>query len=223
VETFILIVKIFYPAGNHGFVTFPLYKQIIMRLLFITVLFSCLNFVSTHAQSPNVFYNKKFKWTITLPEGLDTVNAVEWKKMQSKGEELIEETLGQEMIVTVKTLLVMRYDRFNYFECNYQPYDSTEFDSYATSFNEVNEILYNTFKAQIPEAKMDSSTGSAMIDGLEFLQYKVVIRLGDQLELNWYMFSRLFGTDEFTVNIMTADRTKEKELIEAFFRSTFRK
>jgi len=194
-----------------------------MRLLCFIVIISFLNSLNTVAQSPNVYYNKKFKWTITLPEGLDTVNTVEWKKMQSKGEELIEETMGMEMIVEVKTLIVMRYDRFNYFESNYQPYDTTAFDSYAAGFTEVNEILYNTFKAQVPEAKLDSASSTAVIDGLDFLQYKVVIRLSDTVELNWYMFSRLFGSNEFTVNIMTTDRTKEKELMEAFFRSTFGK
>lgn len=200
-----------------------MYNQIFMRLLISIVIISCLNSLSTAAQSPNVYYNKKFKWTITLPEGLDTVNTAEWKKMQNKGEEIIEETYGVDMDIKVKTLIVMRYDLFNYFESNYQPYDTTAFDSYDAGFNEVNELLYNTFKAQIPEATLDSASSTAVIDGLDFLQYKVVIRLNDTVELNWYMFSRLFGSNEFTVNIMTADRAKEQELMNAFFRSTFGK
>lgn len=194
-----------------------------MRLLYFIVIISCLNTLDTAAQSPNVYYNKEYKWTIILPEGLDTVNTTEWKKMQSKGKEAIEDTYGMEMKDEVRTLIVMRYDQFNYFESNSQPYDTTAFDSYAAGFNEVNEILYNTFKAQIPEAKLDSASSTVVIDGLEFRQFKVVIRLGETVELIWYMFSRLFGPNEFTVNIMTADRTKEKELMDAFFRSTFGK
>jgi hypothetical protein len=41
--------------------------------------------------------------------------------------------------------------------------------------------------------------------------------------MNWQIFSRLFGKKEFTVNIITVDKQKEKELLDSWLNSKFGK
>ena len=56
-----------------------------------------------------------------------------------------------------KTIFVFQSDQFNYFESNYQFFDTTNDGNYLESFKEVNNILYGTFEAQMKGAKLDSS------------------------------------------------------------------
>jgi len=91
-------------------------------------------------------YNKDFKWTVSIPAGFDTVSAGKWAQMQNRGADAIEKTYGAEVENNAKTIFVFQSDRFNYFESNYQPFDTTKDGNYLESFREVNDLLYGTFE-----------------------------------------------------------------------------
>lgn len=166
-------------------------------------------------------YNSDFKWTITIPAGFDTVSAEKWAKMQNRGEDAIEKTYDAEIQNNSKTIFVFQNGQFNYFESNYQPFDTKEYGSHAENFREVNKILYGTFEAQMKGAKLDSSSSTKKIDGLTFQTYKLAITYPNKMVMTLQMFSRIFGKNEFTVNIMTVDKQKEKELLESWLNSKF--
>jgi hypothetical protein len=166
-------------------------------------------------------YNKDFKWTIAIPAGFDTVDAKVWAKMQNRGAETIEKTYDVEVENQAKTIFVFRNDQVNYFESNYQPFDTTKDGNYIESFREVNKILYGTFQAQMKDATLDSTSSSLLINGLLFQTFKINITLPNKMVLRMLMYSRLFGKKEFTVNIMTLDRNKEKELLDCWLNSKF--
>lgn len=190
---------------------------------FLLIVITCF-FISCNGQSKSqtkTVFNKDFKWTINIPAGFDTVNAEVWAKMQNRGAEMIEKTYDGKVENNAKTIFVFRSDETNYFESNYQPFDTSKDGNYLESFKEVNEILYKTFEEQMKDVKLDSSSSTQVVSGLTFQTFKVTVTLPNKMVLNVFMYSRLFGKREFTVNIMTLDRQKEKELLDSWLNSKF--
>lgn len=171
----------------------------------------------------NTIYNKDFKWTIHIPSGFDTVGAEKWAKMQDRGADAIEKTYDAKVENNAKIIFVFQKDQLNYFESNYQPFDTAIDGNYLESFKEVNQMLYGTFKAQMQGTQLDSSSSTQTISGLTFQTFKVAITFPNKMVMNCQIFSRLFGKKEFTVNIMTVDKQKEKELLDSWLNSKFDK
>jgi hypothetical protein len=191
--------------------------------LLLTIAFFCISCLGQSKNERKTVYNKDFKWTINIPSGFDSVSADVWAKMQNRGQDMVEKTYDAKLENNVKTIFVFRSDETNYFESNYQPFDTSKDGNYLENFREVNNILYGTFEAQIKNAKLDSSSSTQVVSGLKFQTFKVAITLPNKMVLNVLMYSRLFGNREFTVNIMALDRQKEKELLECWFNSKFDK
>ncbi|WP_316839313.1 hypothetical protein [Pedobacter gandavensis] len=166
-------------------------------------------------------FNKEFNWKITIPEGFENVNAVEWAKMQNKGKEAIEKTYGGEVENKTKVIFAFRADKFNYFESNWQPYDVSKDGDYLESCKKINQILFDTFKNQMPGAKLDSLSSEQTIDGLKFNKFKMVINFPNNMVMDFIMFNRLFDKKEFTVSIIGIDKKKTELLLEAWKNSKF--
>jgi hypothetical protein len=81
-------------------------------------------------------------------------------------------------------------------------------------------MIYATFETQMTGARLDSSSSIETISGLQFLVFKVRVGLGDTVLDCWY-YRRLFGKKELLVNITTADKEKQKALLEAWRKSKF--
>ena len=171
-----------------------------------------------------VVFNEDFNWTITIPKNFENVSAKEWKKMQNKGADAIEKTFEEEVDASqVKTIFVFRSGQHNYFESNYQPFDTEIDGDYFETFEAVSEILYETFKAQIPGAKIDKKITVENIDNLEFQTLKIKIEYPNKMVMNMLMFCRLFDKKEFTVNIMYVDEAKGKQMLDSWKKSKFTK
>ena len=194
-------------------------KGIILTLLTTLILFQSCN--SQKKSAPKEIYNMEFNWKIEIPAGFESVPAEQWMKMQARGGSAIEKTYDAKIENKSITIFVFRSGQLNYFESNYQPFDSTTDGSYLESFRNVNDVLYGTFEAQMPKAKLDSASSQETIDGKLFHTFKVRITIPDKLVMDFWMFSRLFGNKEFTVNIMTVDAEKQKLLLNAWRKSKF--
>jgi hypothetical protein len=194
------------------------------RLKYILICLTILIQSSNGQPTPKKeIYNQDFNWTITIPENFQNVNAEDWAKMQNKGAELIEKTYNEKVIRQVKTIFVFKSDQLNYFESNYQPFDIATDGDYLESCKNVNNMLYETFKTQMPDIKIDSTTTTQRIDSLEFQTFKVKIEYPNKMILNVLMFSRLFDKKEFSVNIMYVDNKKGQQMLESWEKSKFTK
>lgn len=171
-------------------------------------------------ESQKVFIDD-FNWTITIPEGFDSVSASDWKKMQNKGADAIEQTFDEEVVNQTTTLFVFSSDQLNYFESNYQPYDTAVDGNYVESTKAVADVLYETFMAQIPGVKIDSTRSVEKIDNLEFQKLTMKVTYPNDMMMNLYMYSRLFDKREFAVNIMYVDESKGQKMLEAWNASRF--
>lgn len=194
-------------------------KLIYSIICFTITLQSCNGQISPKKE----IYNQDFSWTITIPENFQNVSAEEWAKLQNKGAEAIEKTYEEEVINQSKTIFVFKSDQFNYFESNYQPFDISIDGDYLESCKNVNDILYETFKAQIPNIKIDTTKTVEKIDNLEFQIFKMKIEYPNKMVLNVLMYNRLFDKKELTVNIMYVDNKKGQLMLEAWEKSKFTK
>ena len=143
--------------------------------------------------------------------------------MQNKGADAIEKTYDEKVINQSKTIFVFKSDQLNYFESNYQPFDIAIDGNYLESCKDVNNILYETFKTQMPDIKIDSTSTIEKIDNLEFQTFKMKVEYPNKMVLNVLMFSRLFDKKEFSVNIMYVDNNKGQQMLESWRKSKFTK
>src|SRR5690606_1788507 len=147
----------------------------------------------------------------------------EWAKMQNKGADAIEKTYNEEVVNQAKTIFVFKSDQLNYFESNYQPFDTAIDGDYLESCKNVNNMLYETFITQMPDIKIDSTSTVEKIDNLEFQTFKMKIEYPNKMTMNVLMFSRLFDKKEFTVNIMYVDKKKGEQMLDSWKKSKFTK
>jgi len=189
-------------------------------LIGLTIIFQSCNGQTTPKKE---IYNKDFNWTITIPENFENVSAEEWAKMQNKGADAIEKTYNEEVVNQAKTIFVFKSDQLNYFESNYQPFDTAIDGDYLESCKNVNNMLYETFITQMPDIKIDSTSSIEKIDNLEFQTFKMKIEYPNKMTMNVLMFSRLFDKKEFTVNIMYVDKKKGEQMLDSWKKSKFTK
>ena len=168
-------------------------------------------------------HSKDFNWTITIPENFENVSSSDWAKMQNKGADAIEKTYEGEVINRSKTIFVFKSDQLNYFESNYQPFDPSVDGDYLESCKAVDEVLYETFKAQMPGVKIDTTRTVEKIDNLEFQKLFMKVEYPNKMVLNLLIFSRLFDKRWFTVNIMYVDKLKGQKMLDSWVQSKFTK
>jgi len=168
-------------------------------------------------------YNKEFNWTITIPENFENVSSEQWAKMQNKGADAIEKTYDNKVVNQTKVLFVFKSDQMNYFESNYQPFDTATDGNYLESCKNVNDMLYETFKTQLPDIKIDTTRTVNKIDNLEFQTFKMRVEYPNRMVLNVMMFSRLFDKKELSVNIMYVDKKKGELMLNYWTKSKFTK
>ena len=193
-----------------------------MNKLLLLLFVMCCN--SGIAQTTdNSYYNSDFKWKMDLPENFEKVPVAEWRKKQNQGKEAMEKTVGAEVDNQTSILFVLRSGDFNYLEANSQPFDTAKDGNYEESCKMVDSLLCATFKAQAPNATIETSTGKETIGGVEFLTFHLVMHITEQISFNCTMYNHLFGKKEFTVNVMYIDADKGKAMTAAWKASQFDK
>jgi hypothetical protein len=191
------------------------------RFLFIVTalfMFSCTDADKTKDVT---VHNEQFNWTIAIPDGFERETVEEMKELQERGAQAIEETFDTEIENLAKSIFVFKKDETNYFDSNHQPFDTAIDGDYLTSCNGVNQVIYETFMAQMPDVPMDSNSTTQMIDGLEFQQFNIVIDFPGDVKLTTHMYSRLFGTEELTINIMYVEPKSGEEMMASWLNSSF--
>ena len=191
------------------------------HILLVCVILTHFCYSQTNATQK--LYNELFKWSVTIPEGFEKISAAESDKFKNKGINAIEDTFGETVIDESETIFVFKNGPANVFEANYQPFDTEIDGDYSESRKAVNDILYETFKTQMPKAKITRSNSTEKIDGLTFYVHTINIELPNKMVLKAMMFNRLFGKREFTVNIMFLDKILGEQLLDAWRSSTFGK
>ena len=192
------------------------FSTVFFPTLLILILTSCSE--ETKPIDPNAVFNEEFNWTISIPKQFEKLSAIEWNQIQNGGEEIIDTTDEQ----LAKTIVVFRNGDFNYFESNYQLYDSIVDGNYNASCQSLNEGMYENFKEQMPGMQIDSSSSIELIDELAFQNFKISINFPNGMTLNSNIYSRLFDDRELSVNIMYVDNKVGEEMLSVWRKSSFK-
>ena len=176
-----------------------------------------------HQAPKREIHNDLFDWSITIPEGYDTISAAQAARMQDKGAQAIEKTFNEKVEGRANTVFMLSSGPTNYFESNYQSFDTATDGNYAASCKNVYGIIYQTFISQLPNIIIDSAMRTEQIDDLTFQTCDIVMRLPNDKVIHSLMYNRLFGTKDLTVSITYADEKKGKALLEAWKNSKFGK
>ena len=166
-------------------------------------------------------YNAGFQWKLTIPAGFDDVDSAELAQAQNKGARAIEQTYNNKVENHTTPLFVFKSGRFNRFESNRQPFDVAKDGDYRRSCKNVDEILYQTLKAQSKGAKIDTSYSSETIDKVVFEVFSLKMNLGGGHELDMLLYGHLFNRQELSVSVGYLDADKGTQMLSALRRSTF--
>lgn len=190
-----------------------------MKRIFFSILLAATSSFA-FAQDAQEFYSQDFGWRIKIPANFTIVPTENQTDLQNKGTKIVENTYGTEIVNQAKTLFMYQRGYMNYIEGNYQPFDTTE--NYLEQCKAVNDIVFETFKTQMPGSTIDSAYYRQTVGGLEFYVFKVDIHFPNStIVFHGRMFSRPFKDRELAVNIMYVDEKIGKELLDAWLSSRF--
>lgn len=192
-----------------------------MKKYFYTLLvFSFFHFNSFGQKKISI---SQFNWTIEIPNNYTEVDPETWGNQQKKGEELIENTFGEELTNETVTLFVYKNEELNSIESNYQPFDEAIDGNYIEVFDDVNALLYETMITQLPDIEIETKRGAKMIDNLLFQSFEMKITYPNKMIVYFLMFSMLFEKEELTINIIYVDEKQGELMKNALFNSKFGK
>jgi hypothetical protein len=194
-----------------------------MNKIFLYLFFGVSISGFSQALNPTHTY-KEFGWTITIPSEFEAVNEAEWATIEDRGVKAIEETHGEQLIDQTTTLFAYRNNQFNVFESNNQPFDENVDGNWVASCKEVNDIVFQTFQAQMPNIPIDSTSSVETIAGRKFQTFMIKASLPNGIQLKSLMFSSLFPNlkKELTVSITSVDDVQFEKMLRAFRTSRFK-
>tara|TARA_B110001452_G_scaffold265266_1_gene269639 strand:- start:135 stop:725 length:591 start_codon:yes stop_codon:yes gene_type:complete len=194
-------------------------EKIISNCIILLLLFSSSN--SQTKSNPETLKIEEFNWTVIIPENFEPINQEEWNKTLNKGINAIEGTFEEEVNNQATTIFTYKNGQFNNFEANWQPFDIEIDGDYMETYSEVNEMIYQTFETQMPDAKLDSISTTQKVSGLEFQRFDISIDFPNGIKMKTIGFSRLFDKKEFTMNITSVDEKIGQKMLDAFLNSKF--
>lgn len=162
------------------------------------------------------FYNKDFKWQVTIPKNYESKPIVE--KDREIGKKLIEEVYNQKVeFVTIPIFNYMK-GKTSKFQAHYTKLDSTQ--NFVNEFNKANEIFQRAVQYRLPDSKLEVIKSTKIISGLEFKTFQMKVQ-EDNDSTTFQCFSRLFGDRKLDILIVYQDEISGNELLGALEKSNF--
>lgn len=175
-----------------------------------------------HVQE-NIYKSTEIGWSIKIPDGWEVVTKDVIEAYDQKGKDAIEKTAGAEVDISgIKHLISFKKNPFNLFASTSEPFEEEYPGEYIENGKYLNELIFDTFRDQ--GIKADSSSGIAIIDGLEFITFETKIYGKDgKLILNQIMYSRLINGYDFGININYNNITDRDVMLKVLKESRFDK
>ena len=189
-----------------------------LLVILVTALFPCVLFAQEEVDDSG-FFSPEFNWHIGIPPGFTKVDPESWDLQKG-----IQDSLQVDSLVLAnapKTILAFKSNDYNYFESNWQPYNTKVRGDYNDHCQAVSKQLYRTFAEQIPDAQIDTASSVQIIGTLEFKKFVLKMTLPNGVTLSSHMYSRLFDDKEFSANLFYTNDDQGTLLMEAWLYSRF--
>jgi hypothetical protein len=164
------------------------------------------------------FYSPEFNWHIDIPPGFEEIEPAIWDLQKGVPDSTLTDSLATGY---PQTILAFKSTDYNYFESNWQTYDSRLKGDYGSHCQSVANQLYQTFANQFPEAQIDTATSNQLVGTLEFEKFVLKMTLPNGVTLNSYMYSRLFDDKEFSANVFYVNNELGTMLLQSWLYSRF--
>lgn len=173
-----------------------------------------------HAAAGN--YNfKEVGWTFTLPADFKTIDSARNAAMNEKGKKAMEDANNTTMDVSSTKTLITAMKGSNYFSSTLTPFDPKKDGDYATANLQVKDMLYKTFSGKMPDANLDSSSSSVVLDGLQFDKFHIGITMNHKTVFQMFLLSRLYRGYDFGISYLYVDDVSKAEIESVLASSRF--
>lgn len=163
------------------------------------------------------------KWQIELPL-LDSFSANQIDSMMSRTEQKLNATYDASYDLTsnVTTYFMIKGEGFNMFNCQVSTYDSSEHDSWDSSYINTVLLMEDLIKKQAPFIELlDSKSETLLIDNVEFKKFDIQTKYPNNITLNVIWLCANFGAYDLSINISYTDETWRDFCLELISKSQF--
>ena len=171
----------------------------------------------------NIYKSNEIGWSIKIPDGWEVVTKDKIEANDQKGKDALEKTAGAKLDMSgLKHLISFKKNQFNLFASTSEPVQEEYPGEYIENGKNLNKLIFDTYRDQ--GIKVDSLSGVAIIDGLEFKTFETKIYSKDgKLILNQIMYSRLINGYDFGININYNNNTDRDVMLKVLKESRFDK
>ncbi len=198
-----------------------------MKFIF-SALISLLIFSANAQETERKFVFKEVSWSISIPVDFEILDAEADKANNEKGKKLFESALGSEIDVsTTRTLISATKNKHNFFNSTITPYDIEVDGNWKTNNQLVKDVMFTgfteEFKKQGLDFKIDSTTGTTLIDGLLFHQYNLDIQLNGKYFMTVVLLSKLHKGFDFGISYVYLEDEFRNQVETMLKNSSFKK
>ncbi len=161
----------------------------------------------------NKYQAAQIGWTTELPQNWGEMTNADADKMTSSGLNDIKESTGVTVNAqSLRQLVNLKKDQYNYFMSSIEPYDSNAYSSYAEHFNQICDLIESAFKSKSIQYEMARAT--TLIDGLEFHKMETTIFSSDKKEviMNQQLLTRVINNLDFGMTLMYNNHDDKNDL-----------
>ncbi len=176
---------------------------------------------SAQVAKQTVLHSPLFKWSIEVPPGYDEVEPAVWDMQKGVIYDALDDSA--QWIEQARTVVAFKANDYHYFEANWKNYSEERQGNFGEHCQAVNEEMYRTFAAQLPDAKIDTASSTQLVGTTEFYRFTIRIELANGITLNSQLYSHLFGDKEFSANLFFVNEDYGRLLTEAWLFSKFDK
>jgi hypothetical protein len=182
----------------------------------VIFIFSIFIFTISCAQQPDKkYFFQEVGWTVTIPAGFKIIDSATNAALNAKGEKEIEESNNMKIAKSeTKTFFTATKEPHDYVGSTITAFDPKKDGDFSANIQNVKELTYKTFMTQMPNAKIDSSTTSATIDGLNFDKYRISVTMDGKVLVNMFLLSKYYKGYDFNITYVCFD-DNSKDLVES--------
>ncbi|UII32867.1 hypothetical protein LVD17_03350 [Fulvivirga ulvae] len=203
-------------------------KKSIIIVLLTSLFYSCTGSnpneqIDEGLIKEDIYRSHEIGWTIKIPEGWEIVSKDQMEIHDEKGKRALEQTMKDSISFSgLKHLISFRKNNFNIFQSSSEPFPLSYEGEWKDNNSALKELLYQTYINQ--SIKIDTSSSSEIVDGLNFEVFHIKV-YGPEggIILNQDMYSRYINGFDFGVSINYNNEKDQKEMMQAWKGSTFRK
>jgi len=172
----------------------------------------------------NYYTSEEIGWKIEIPNGWEIMSRDQIQSEQTRGEEALEETVGQEIDFSqLKSLIHFQKNPFNSLESSSEPFELEYEGEYRDNCGQVKDLIYQTFVNQ-GIASDSTAIGVETINGLDFFTFDFTIydKKGNVIMYS-RSYNRLINGYDFCVSVYYNNDKDKAELMRVWKQSVFQR